>query len=280
MDPQEGQNSEVEERAPEKLQAGEGQADDATIDEDAAAVESGRWPIDRLKPVLEAMIFAVADPLPTKKVCDAIEGVTAAEVKAAAAALQADYAERGIRLVEVAGGWQFRTAPEHHAPVRVLFKEKPLRLTRASIETLAIVAYKQPVTRAEIEAVRGVDSAAVLESLVERRVVRIAGRRDVPGRPLVYTTTPLFLEIFGLKDMKSLPTLAELGDDIGALAERSEFAQVGDPNAATLPLEDEETSGDEAAEIPKVRFQASEEADAETDVRDEDAQGEVTNRDE
>jgi segregation and condensation protein B len=272
MDPQEEREENVEQEAPESLQAGEESAD-----EDAPTLRGGRWPIERLKPVLEAMIFAVADPLPTKRVCDAIEGVTAAEVKAAAAALQEDYADRGIRLVEVAGGWQFRTAPEHHTPVRVLFKEKPLRLTRASIETLAIIAYKQPVTRMEIEAVRGVDSAAVLESLVERRVVRIAGRRDVPGRPLVYTTTPLFLEVFGLKDMKSLPTLAELGDEIGALAERSEFEQVGDPNAAVLPIEDEETRVDEAGEIPKVRFQAPQE-DAADAAGEEDA-GEPARRD-
>lgn len=239
-------------------------------EDDEASVGGGRWSIERLKPVLEAMIFAVADPLPTKKVCDVIDGVTAAEVKAAAAALQADYAERGIRLVEVAGGWQFRTAPEHHAPVRLLFKDKPLRLTRASIETLAVIAYKQPVTRAEIESVRGVDSTGVLEGLVERRVVRIAGRRDVPGRPLVYTTTPVFLEIFGLKDMKSLPTLAELGDDIGALAERSEFTEVGDPSAAILPLEDEECRVEEAGDVPKVRFQSPEEAAGATPAQDDE----------
>ena len=251
-------------------EAQDSQVDDAIVADDDAGTGGGRWPVERLKPVLEAMIFAVADPLPAKKACDALGGVTAAEVKAAALALQADYAERGIHLVEVAGGWQFRTAPEHHGPVRLLFKDKPLRLTRASIETLAIVAYKQPVTRAEIELVRGVDSSGVLESLVERRVVRIAGRRDVPGRPLVYATTPLFLEIFGLKDMKSLPTLAELGDDIGALAERSEFAQVGDADAAILPLEDEEFSGDAAGEVPKVRFQASEEeTEADSSVQDE-----------
>jgi len=248
---------------PEQVQdEKESRAGEPIAEDEDTGTRGGRWPIERLKPVLEAMIFAVADPLPIKKVCDAIDGVTAAEVKAAAAALQTEYADRGIRLVEVAGGWQFRTAPEHHAPVRVLFKDKPLRLTRASIETLAIIAYKQPVTRAEIEAVRGVDSSGVLESLVERRVVKIAGRRDVPGRPLVYTTAPLFLEIFGLKDMKSLPTLAELGDDIGALAERSEFAQVGDPSAAILPLEDEEPSVEEAGEIPKVRFQPPKQADA------------------
>jgi segregation and condensation protein B len=262
MNPQEGQEEKIEQGSEEQRQASDAHADDASG-------AGGRWPIERLKPVLEAMIFAVADPLSTKRVCDAIEGATSAEVRAAAAALQTDYAERGIRLVEVAGGWQFRTAPEHHAPVRVLFKEKPLRLTRASIETLAIVAYKQPVTRAEIESVRGVDTSGVLESLVERRVVRIAGRRDVPGRPLVYTTTPLFLEVFGLKDMKSLPTLAELGDDIGALAERSEFAEVGDPNAAILPLEDEECRVDEAGEVPKVRFQPPEETDADAPVEEE-----------
>ena len=273
MDPQEGK---TEQEVQAAQQASDAQADGVGVEDDAASSTGGRWPVERLKPVLEAMIFAVADPLPTKKVCDAIDGVTAGEVKAAAAALQADYAERGIRLVEVAGGWQFRTAPEHHTPVRMLFKEKPLRLTRASIETLAIVAYKQPVTRAEIESVRGVDSAGVLESLVERRVVRIAGRRDVPGRPLVYMTTPLFLEIFGLKDMKSLPTLAELGDDIGALAERSEFAQVGDPTAAILPLDEEEFRVDEAGEIPKVRFQASEEAEADAPV--EDDAGEAASR--
>jgi len=252
---------------PEQAQVENESRSDERLAEDAeSGARGGRWPIERLKPVLEAMIFAVADPLPAKKVCDALGGVTPAEVKAAAGALQAEYADRGIRLVEVAGGWQFRTAPEHHAPVRVLFKDKPLRLTRASIETLAIVAYKQPVTRAEIESVRGVDSSGVLESLVERHVVKIAGRRDVPGRPLVYTTTPLFLEVFGLKDMKSLPTLAELGDDIGAMAERSEFAQVGDANAAILPLEDEEIRVDEAGEIPKVRFQAPDETEPDAPV--------------
>jgi segregation and condensation protein B len=246
--------------------------------------EGGRWPVERLKPLLEAMIFAVADPLTPRRVCDAIDGATTAEVKAAAAALQTEYAERGVRLVEVAGGWQFRTAAEHHAAVRQLFKDKPLRLTRAAIETVAIVAYKQPATRAEIESVRGVDSAAVLENLVEKKVLKIAGRRDVPGRPLVYTTTPFFLELFGLKDMKALPTLAELGDEIGNLASVAEFGKSEEAGAAILPLEDDEASigapesseafseatdaehGAEdgrplgtAGEIPKVRFERSEE---------------------
>lgn len=243
----------------EELEAAE-QGRESGEDQPDAESRGGRWPVERLKPVLEAMIFAVADPLPARRVCDAVAGVAVSEVRAAAEALRDEYAERGIRLVEVAGGWQFRTAPEHHGVVRALFKDRPLRLTRAAIETVAVIAYKQPVTRAEIEAVRGVDSSGVLESLVERRVVRIAGRRDVPGRPLVYTTTPYFLELFGLKDLKSLPTLAELGDEMAGLAERSEFASVGDPDAAVVPLDEEGGGVDQENDSPaeetptKVRF--------------------------
>jgi segregation and condensation protein B len=202
------------------------------------APDAGSWPIERLRPVLEAVVFAAADPLPVRRMRDVIEGATAEEIKAVLAALQVEYAQRGIRLVEVAGGWQLRTAPEHHDVVRKLFKERPFKLSRAAIETLAVVAYRQPVTRAEVESVRGVDASGVLESLVERHLVRIAGRRDVPGRPLVYTTTHEFLETFGLKDLKSLPTLPELGDDIRAMAEQSGFNETAeDRDAAILPLE-------------------------------------------
>jgi len=244
-------------------------------DESPIDTDGGLWPIDRLKPIVEAMIFAVADPLPTRRICDALDGATAAEVRAAALALQAEYVSRGVRLVEVAGGWQFRTAPEHHAPVRQLFKDKPARLTRAAIETVAIVAYKQPATRAEIESVRGVDCAAVLETLVERKVVKIAGRRDVPGRPLVYITTPYFLELFGLKDLKALPTLAELGDEIGNLVAAAEFAQNEEGDAAILPLEDEDP-GD--ATVPKVRFQPAE-AESEKAASEEEAPADSRPRD-
>jgi len=207
----------------------------------------GLWPIERLRPVLEAVVFAAADPVPVRRLRDVIEGANSEEIKAALAALQTEYAQRGIRLIEVAGGWQLRTAPEHHEVVRRLFKERPFKLSRAAIETLAVVAYRQPVTRAEVESVRGVDASGVLESLVERHLIRIAGRRDVPGRPLVYTTTQEFLETFGLKDLKSLPTLPELGDDIRAMAEQSGFTDTENRDAAILALEEagEENRGDE-----------------------------------
>ena len=115
-----------------------------------------------------------------------------------------------MRLVEVAGGYQFRTAPEYAQWVRRLFQQKPWRLTRATLETLAIVGYKQPITRAEIEAIRGVDVDSVLASLLSRKLVRIVGRKEVVGRPLIYGTTRQFLEVFGLRDLASLPALSEI----------------------------------------------------------------------
>jgi segregation and condensation protein B len=220
---------------------GEGEGGDSDDGE-----SGGLWPVDRLMPVLEAVVFAAGDPLPARRMKDVVEGATIAEVKAALAELQRQCMGRGIRLVEVAGGWQFRTAPEHHEVVKRLFKERPFRLTRAGMETVAVVAYRQPVTRAEIEAIRGVDVSGVLELLVERRLVRVAGRRDVPGRPLVYTTTQEFLEMFGLKDLKSLPTLAELGEEFQNMADQSGFSEAGERDAAVLPvdaLESEEDSG-------------------------------------
>ncbi len=208
---------------------------------------TGSWPVDRLQPVLEAVLFAAADALPVRRICDVVGGATKPEVAAALEKVRTDCKARGFRLVEVAGGWQFRTAPEHHEIVRRLFKERPYKLTRAMMETVAVVAYKQPATRAEVEVVRGVDSTGVLESLVERRLLHIAGRRDVPGRPLVYVTTREFLEVFGLKDLKSMPTLAELGDDFRVMAERSAFDDQGDRTAAILPLEEGDLAQETAA---------------------------------
>jgi segregation and condensation protein B len=234
--------------------------------ESGADDSPGLWPVDRLKPVLEAVIFAAADPLSVRRLRDVVDGATTAEVGAALRELQTDFAQRGFRLVEVAGGWQFRTAPEHHAVVKRQFKERPHRLTRAMIETIAIVAYRQPVTRAEIESVRGVDVSGVLENLVERRLARVAGRRDVPGRPLVYTTTTEFLELFGLKDLKSLPTLAELGDELQSLADQGGFNDGEDRDAPILPLEEEEESGgyqSTAAETAEGAGPDGEERDAE-----------------
>lgn len=231
-----------------------------TVRDDVEAGEpadqaGGLWPVDRLRPVVEALLFASGDPLSAKRICELVGGPTREEALAALADLGTELRTHGIRLVEVAGGWQLRTAPEHHAVVKRLFKQRPQRLTRAAVETLAIVAYRQPCTRSDIEAIRGVDCGAVLESLVERRLLRIQGRRDVPGRPLVYGTTKDFLEVFGLKDLKSLPTLAELGDDIRDLADKGAFYESDGAEADILPLEEDDSvdaqASPEASQAPR-----------------------------
>jgi segregation and condensation protein B len=115
-------------------------------------------------------------------------------------------------LEEVAGGFQFRTRAEHVDWVRRLNKSRPFRFSRAALETLAIVAYRQPVTRAEIEYLRGVDSGGVVKTLLDRHLVRILGKKDIAGRPMIYGTTREFLELFGLRDLAALPTLKEFSE--------------------------------------------------------------------
>ncbi len=133
-------------------------------------------------------------------------------VKKALADLALSYEGRGIVLDEIAGGFQFRTSPRFAPFVRNLIQQKPTKLSRAQLEVLAIIAYRQPVTRPEIEDVRGVDSGSALKVLLERNVIRILGKRDDAGRPMLYGTTNDFLELFGLKNLRDLPTLREFAE--------------------------------------------------------------------
>lgn len=167
--------------------------------------------ISEIKAIVESLLFIAGTPVSLRRLAEVI-GVAQAEVKPAVAQLLEEYAapERGVRLAEVAGGYQFRTAAENTEYVRKFVQEKPSKLSRASLETLAIIAYRQPLTKAEIEAVRGVDVDGVLNSLLTKKLVRVMGRKDVPGRPWVYGTTPHFLELFGLNDLGSLPPLPEI----------------------------------------------------------------------
>ncbi len=168
---------------------------------------------DRLDSILESLLLAAGAPITVRRICDALRsGPKAQEVRAALKRLEERYSgDCGIHLVEVAGGYQFRTAPANGDYVRQLLREKPARLGRATLETLSIVAYKQPVTRADVEAIRGVDADSAINSLLAKKLIKIDGRKETVGRPLLYSTTPEFLEIFGLKDLKGLPTLKEIG---------------------------------------------------------------------
>lgn len=167
----------------------------------------------RLARIVESLLFAAGQPLSLKRLGEILAGPSSREILAAVARLATEYGpgQRGVQLHEVAGGYQLRTARENAEWVRVLFREKPARLGRATLETLSVIAYKQPVTRAEIEAIRGVDVDAPLNTLLSRRLVRIAGRKEAVGRPLLYATTSDFLEAFQLKDLADLPSLKELG---------------------------------------------------------------------
>ncbi|GIW39625.1 MAG: segregation and condensation protein B [Candidatus Binatia bacterium] len=170
----------------------------------------------RLRSVVESLLFASPEPLSDRRLAE-LTGESASSVRRVLRELASEYAEagRGIRLEEVAGGFQLRTAPENAAWVRALFRERPRRLGRAALETLAIVAYRQPITRAEIEEIRGVDVEGVLAGLVERGLVRICGRKETVGRPLLYGTTDAFLEQFGLRSLADLPPLRS-GETHGA----------------------------------------------------------------
>ena len=170
-------------------------------------------PLSGLKGILEAILFVSGEPLSVDRMLGVVEGVSRAELVGALQALQADYAVegRGLQLVEVAGGFQIATRPDCAPWIKRLERAKEgARLSRSAMETMAIVAYKQPVVRAEIEQIRGVDSAGVLKTLLERRLIRIVGRKDAPGRPILYGTTRQFLQAFGLKDLADLPALRDI----------------------------------------------------------------------
>jgi segregation and condensation protein B len=162
--------------------------------------------------VIEALILASVEPITLARIADILPYGKPARVKDRINELNTEYAEqdRAFEIWEVAGGYQIRTRAEFSGYLQKLRKERPLRLSQAALEVLAIIAYKQPVTRAELEHVRGVDTGAVIRSLLERKLVKILGQKEVPGRPLLYGTHKRFLEVFGLESLDKLPTLREL----------------------------------------------------------------------
>jgi segregation and condensation protein B len=172
---------------------------------------------ETLKPVLEAAIMAAREPLDLNTLLALFEGDAErpdrVTVRAALDLLQGDCAGRGVELVEVASGWRYQVRSRYADWVNRLFDEKPQRYSRALLETLAIIAYRQPITRAEIEDIRGVSvSTGIIRTLQEREWVRVVGNREVPGRPELLATTRQFLDYFNLKSLSDLPTLAEIKD--------------------------------------------------------------------
>jgi segregation and condensation protein B len=164
-----------------------------------------------LKNIIETLLFVADTPLSADRIKSIVLADTK-EIKNTLSELAKEYEERngGFLLFEVAGGYQIRTRPEYAEWIKKLVQPNPLRMSKAALETLTIIAYKQPVIRSEIEHIRGVDSGGILRMLLELKLIRVLGRKEIPGRPLIYSTTKRFLEIFGLKDLKDLPTPEEI----------------------------------------------------------------------
>lgn len=186
---------------------------------------------DNLNAAIEALLFSSDKPLTLEQLKGALDNLETSEIRKRLEELRCEYeaSGRGMRLVEVAGGFQMITAPSFSAFLKKLYKQRKVeKLSKPAMETLAMIAYKQPVTRMEIESLRGVNVDGVIKSLGDKSLIRIAGRKKAPGRPLVYGTTRQFLEYFGLKSLEELPKIENfqvaqnIGEGIDEIKELAE----------------------------------------------------------
>ena len=229
--------------------------------------------MDDIKNIIESLLFVADEPLSIDRFKNLIGQAETKEIRLALEELGADYEARqgGFYLNQVAGGYQIRTRSEYTEWIKRLLQPKPLRLSKAALETLAIIAYKQPVIRSDVEHIRGVDCGGVLRVLLERKFIRVLGRKEIPGRPLIYATTKHFLEVFDLKNLKDLPTPKEIEEFGSALAENMD--------ATTEDSQPEpESPPEEAPEIPleEAESEASAENLEESPATEEPKSGQDT----
>ena len=258
------ENSEVQ-TAPDSTEPTQQPALDLPNDSSAQAPELDTA---QLKAIVEAVIYITDEPLSADQIATAVRQ-PAARIGEVLAELTADYnrPDRGLTIREVAGGYKMSTKPEHHEAVRAFVKNlKPaLKLSLPALETLALIAYKQPITAPEIMEVRGVQGAGVLKTLLDRKLIATSGRKAVLGKPILYKTTKEFLVQFGLKDLSELPTLKEF-EELGRLSisdsEEPEPATEAEAAASTVPSAESDT---EALAEPTPEAEAKEQAVAETE---------------
>jgi segregation and condensation protein B len=217
------------------------------LDALVAEPEAAPGPSAEVRATVEALIFASPEPITPKQLCRLLSEEPKEDVLAAVESLKVDYENRpGLQMVEVAGGYQIVTRPELNDWVRRLFHERSTqKLTVAGLETLAVIAYKQPITALEIGEIRGVNTSGVLSTLLERHLIKITGRRNVVGRPFVYSTTKEFLIRFGLRDLQDLPKIEDMAEALGfdppaGLTERN-------PREEVLPLDEPDADGEAAS---------------------------------
>lgn len=260
--------------------AAEGDADEAA--EAAAVAEVAALPTSaatmddvQLKHLVEALVFAADKPITLQRLRQLTRIADVRRLEQALAALAEDFRDRGIALQQVSGGYQLRTNTHYSAWVQQLIAGRPVRLSRAQLETLAIVAYRQPITRPEIDDIRGVDSSATLRLLLDRTLIRILGKREEVGRPILYGTTKEFLDFFSLGELRELPTLREyseltaesrqvMSDRLGlSLDQETTGAETADADATDTTTSEPFGAGRDEA-MPSIESDAASEPSSES----------------
>jgi segregation and condensation protein B len=216
---------------------------------DSFALTTCYLAMENIKHIIESLLFVADEPLTVDRIKTVLDQADSKEIKNAIAEITADYDARhgGFFLDEVAGGYQIRTRPEYTEWIKKLIQPKPQRLSKAALETLVIIAYKQPVIRSDIEYLRGVDCGGVLRALLERKLIRVLGRKEIAGRPLIYATTKRFLEVFDLKNLKDLPTPKEI-EELGASEASDGAAGFSDIISDTVTTEENREDSEEAVQ--------------------------------
>jgi len=221
---------------------------------EAVADEAPILPQEEVRAIVEALIFAAPQPITPRQIGQVLNEVPSQAWRAALEDLRRDYAlpGRGLQLVEIAGGFQITTRPEYNDWLRALLDPKsPTRLSIQALETLAVIAYKQPVTQPEVIELRGVKSGGVVKTLLEKRLIRIVGRKEVVGRPMLYGTTKNFLLHFGLRDLSELPEIEEFAEVLGEEVDVAGLKRaIEAPRPVEVPLSEEEAGGEPADPEP------------------------------
>jgi len=208
---------------------------------------------EELKHIIESLLFVSETPLTMDQLKNILEGEETAALRTALDELIGEYEERngGFVLKQVAGGYQFRTQGRYNEWIKRLIRPNAPRLSKAALETLAIIAYNQPIIRSDIEHIRGVDSGGVIRMLMERKLIRVLGRKEIPGRPLIYATTKHFLEVFELKDLKDLPTPKEIEELTQSRLDEEALNQAPtDENRDVSPPPDDDSIAEEENSLP------------------------------
>jgi segregation and condensation protein B len=226
---------------------------------------------DELKPIIENLLLASDQPVSADLLYQTFLGRAAKEdLQAVLKDLQEDYQSRNLHIVEVAEGFQLCTRSEYSDWIRKLLKlDKSFKLSRAGLDTLAIIAYKQPLTRAEVDEIRGVDSSGVVKTLLEKKIICPSGRKNVPGKPMMFRTTQKFLEYFGLRDLSEMPTLEDFNEELEGQVEPEQVELTFNSEEADVPPVDTDITDETISEEASANDEVEDLPSADTDLAEE-----------